>query len=278
MKRLLVITSLTWIITISFAQIPYGNNPEVGKFVQSGDAKIYYEVYGSGEPLLLLHGGYYGYISEYYMYLPTLIENFKVIAVATRGHGKSEIGHQEMSYRLWAKDALNVLKQEGIDSALVMGFSDGGITGAVFAHDYPTFTKKLVFMGGGLNAHHSRLESLQGLSTMAGENELKNIPPFLKERMNIMPEPERFAEWVDMMKVAWMEPIILSNEETSAISCPVLIVLGDRDNYTIPEGAVDVYNRIPNAQLLIWPNADHVNLIFNPTMFNGVIMPFLKPE
>lgn len=68
--------------------IPYGNNPETGKYVVSGDARIYCETFGEGPPLLLLHGGYYCYISEFEMYLPELIKNFGVIAVATRGHGK----------------------------------------------------------------------------------------------------------------------------------------------------------------------------------------------
>src|SRR5690349_18739075 len=85
------------VTSIQGQNIPYGDNPKAGKYVQSGDARIYYEVYGEGPPLLLLHGGYYGYISEYEPYYPDLTKNFKVIAVATRGHGRSEIGHTPLT-------------------------------------------------------------------------------------------------------------------------------------------------------------------------------------
>jgi pimeloyl-ACP methyl ester carboxylesterase len=125
--------------------IPYGNNSSTGKYVTSGDA---YEVYGDGPPLLLLHGGY---ISEFEKYFSDLIRNFKVIAVATRGHGRSEIGREKMSYQLFAKDAIAVLKQEKLTNVLVMGFSDGAITGLVLAADHGTYVKKLVSMGGGIN-------------------------------------------------------------------------------------------------------------------------------
>ncbi|MFW9951686.1 MAG: alpha/beta fold hydrolase, partial [Candidatus Thorarchaeota archaeon] len=81
-----------------FGQIPYGNNPVVGRYIQTDDAKIYYEIYGEGEPLVLIHGSLYGYIDEFKTVLPDLTERFKVIAVALRGHGKSEIGDQDFSY------------------------------------------------------------------------------------------------------------------------------------------------------------------------------------
>jgi len=277
MEKVFFLTILFFsIFNLNAQEIPYGNNAEAGKYVQSEDAKIYYEVYGEGEPLLLLHGGYYGYISEFEMYYPYLIDNFKVIAVATRGHGKSEIGTQKMSYQLFAKDAIQVLKQEEIESALVYGFSDGGITGVVLAAEYPSFVKKLVCMGGGLNTAYYRPESLQQVWEMTGENEEKNIPGFLKDRKTIMPEPERYAEWIDMLKEAWVTPIWISDEAAAAIKCPVLIVSGDRDDYMRTEAMVEMYQLIPNAQLSIWPNSGHVSLILNPVMLNEIIIPFLK--
>jgi len=212
------------------SKIPYGNNPKTGKYVQSDDAKIYYEVYGEGQPLLLLHGGYYGYISEFEMYFPELIKNFKVIAVATRGHGRSEIGHQDMTYQLFAKDAIAVLKKEGLSNVVVMGFSDGAITGMVLAAEYPAYVSRLASMGGGINTGMYRPNSLQSVSQMEGKSEEQNLPDFLKERKKIMPEPHRFAEWVDRLKKAWLTPVWVSEEKVAAIKCPVLLVGGDRDD------------------------------------------------
>ncbi|MBI9067597.1 MAG: alpha/beta hydrolase [Salinivirgaceae bacterium] len=255
--------------------IPYGDNAKAGKYVQSEDAKIYYEVYGKGEPLLLLHGGYYGYISEFEMYLPELINNFKVIAVATRGHGKSEIGKQKMSYALFAEDALKVLKQEGIEEVSVLGFSDGGIAGTVLTAIYPAKVKKIVCMGAGFNSGHYKAKALQEIWEMDAQFEANNLPQFLEDRKKIMPEPERFSEWIEMLKYAWMEPEVLSNEAISGIDCPVLLILGDRDNYIRLEAAIEMYNLMPNSQLCILPNSEHVDLIFNATLLKNTIIPFL---
>ena len=272
---------LFFILIISSAtaqNVPYGNTAIAGKYVQSEDSKVYYEVYGKGEPLLLLHGGYYGYISEFEMYLPELIENFKVIAVATRGHGNSEIGHQKMSYELFAEDALKVLKQEGIEEVFVLGFSDGGIAGTVLTAKYPAKVKKLVCMGAGFNAGHYKAKALQEIWEMDAKYEVNNLPQFLEERKKIMPEPERFLEWIEMLKHAWMEPEVLSNEAISEIDCPVLLILGDRDNYIRLEAAIEMYTLMPNARLFILPNSGHVDLIFNPEMLRNTVIPFLNEE
>src|SRR5688500_10268112 len=82
--------------------IPYGNNPQTGKYLNVGDAKLYYEVYGQGNPLLLLHGDTFGYIDEFEHYIPLLAEHFRVIAVGMRGHGKSEIGTKAYSDKVFA--------------------------------------------------------------------------------------------------------------------------------------------------------------------------------
>ena len=256
--------------------VPYGNNSNAGKYVTSGDAKIYYEVYGDGPPLLLLHGGYYGYISEFEMYFPDLIKNFKVIAVATRGHGRSEIGHEKMSYQLFAKDAIAVLKQERLTNVLVMGFSDGAITGLVLAAEYGSYVKKLVSMGGGINTGMYRPNSLQSVWAMDGKKEEQDAPDFLKERKKIMPEPNRFAEWVDRLKEVWLTPVWVSEDKVAAIKCSVLIVGGDRDDYARTESFVENYKLIPNSRLLILPNSGHVSLILQPALLNGFIIPFLK--
>ena len=256
--------------------VPYGNNPNVGKYVTSGDAKIYYEVYGEGPPLLLLHGGYYGYISEFEKYFPDLIKNFKVIAVATRGHGRSEIGDEKMSYQLFAKDAIAVLKQERLTNVLVMGFSDGAITGLVLAAEYGSYVKKLVSMGGGINIGMYRPNSLQSVWAMDGKKEEQDAPDFLKERKKIMPEPNRFAEWVDRLKEVWLTPVWVSEDKVAAIKCSVLIVGGDRDDYARTESFVENYKLIPNSRLLILPNSGHVSLILQPALLNGFIIPFLK--
>lgn len=127
-----------------YAQVPYGNNPAAGKYFNTGDANIYYEVYGSGRPLVLLHGGISGYISDFDSIIPELSKKYMVIAIATRGMGKSELGHQPLSYGLMAKDAYKVTRHVTPGSVILIGFSDGADQAYYVAADHPEAVKKLI--------------------------------------------------------------------------------------------------------------------------------------
>ena len=92
--------------------IPYGNNPETGHFVNVGDAKIYYELYGKGQPVVVLHGGVVGSTYEMHQFIDSLKKGYQVIAVSTRGHGKSELGTEPITYEQKAADVLAVINAE----------------------------------------------------------------------------------------------------------------------------------------------------------------------
>jgi hypothetical protein len=74
-------------------KINYGNNPLAGHYLEVGDCKLYFEVYGQGKPFVLLHDEVYGYIDKFEPFIEKLSQNYQVICIATREHGKSEIGH-----------------------------------------------------------------------------------------------------------------------------------------------------------------------------------------
>src|ERR1043165_2247513 len=87
LMMILGVSLLACVLTTNAQDIPYGNNPAAGRYVDVGDAKIYYEVYGKGHPIVLLHGGVYGYIDEFSPFIPKLVAaDFKVICIGTRGH------------------------------------------------------------------------------------------------------------------------------------------------------------------------------------------------
>ena len=113
----------------SYAQeVDYGNNPAAGRYVTAGDAKIYYEVYGNGEPIVLLHGGIMGSTAEMTQFIDKLKPNYQVIAISSRGHGKSEMGIFPITYERKAKDIFDVINEVTKDSVTVLGFSDGADT------------------------------------------------------------------------------------------------------------------------------------------------------
>ena len=107
---------------------PYGNNPVVGHYVQADDAKIYYEVYGEGKPIFVFHGGGVGTPYEMGNIIDRLRTNYQVVVVSTRGHGRSEIGHNPLTYEQKADDMIAVMREITDAPAAIIGFSDGAYT------------------------------------------------------------------------------------------------------------------------------------------------------
>lgn len=244
----------------------------------SGDAKLYYEVYGEGRPLVLLHGGFFGYIDEYAPYISDLSKDFKVIAVATRGHGKSEIGTKEYTEKLFAEDVLSVLNKETKDSATVIGFSSGAITALYLAAHYPERIRKVICLAGSLNNKFKQPGIIDEMKRLTYKDYKAKYSAFFNQREKLMPQPERAAEWLQKMIPMWVADTMVEEEKARLIKCNTLIVAGDRDDYNSVEGFVHMYRTIPNAKLAIIPNCNHTCLIFNKSVMANVVMPFLKKE
>jgi pimeloyl-ACP methyl ester carboxylesterase len=274
MKKIFALIISLLLACTTYAQ-QYGTNKQAAHYLNVGDAKIYYEVYGQGRPLLLLHGGLYGYIDEYASYIPTLSKHFKVIAIALRGHGKSEIGTKPISYKQLADDAIAVLEKESKDSAVVIGFSDGGITAYVLAAEYHDKIRKVVSIGGGLALSGYTPEGMTWLDNFSPESFAKSDAKFIKERKKLMPQPERWNEFLEKMKAVWLEPIWVSPEKAANIQCPVLTIGGDRDDFLTTEQFTITYKAIPKSQLAIIPNSGHVESMARPFVFRNIILPFV---
>ena len=275
MKQVLLLFTLFLSVTNVKSQVPYGSNPAAGKYVTVKGTKIYYETYGEGKPLLLLHGSILGYIDEFASFIPELSKHFKVIAPAIRGHGKSELGNEPFTYKLLAEDAMAVLKQEAVDSAFIVGFSAGAITGYFLAANYPQHFMKLVALAGALHSNAYRPEALQYLQGLTIDKLEKMFPAFIQSRRKIMVQPERYPELLSKLSKTWTAGSYTAPAKPSDIKCPVLTIGGDRDFYFPASSFVSVYEQITGSQLAIIPNADHVSMIQGQTLLNVLILPFL---
>ena len=243
------------------APIPYGNNPDAGAYVEVEGVKLYYEVYGEGEPLLMLHGGVYGYIDEFTPFIPKLAETHQVICMATRGHGKSEIGEVPFTFEQRAMDAHAVLQHLSIEKALVLGFSDGAYSALKLAALYPDVVSRVIAMGVGDRPKGSQeptVYSEEGLRASSGG--------FFEGRLALMPEPERWGESLQFLNHLYNEDS-LSEETLANITCPVLLMNGEKDQYADIDAFIQAYRYIPNAYLSIIPQCDHVIFYCN---FNAV--------
>lgn len=249
--------------------VPYGANAKAGHYAQAGDAKIYYEVYGKGEPLLILHGGTFGSTYEMASFIESLSKTYQVIAVSTRGHGKSEIGHSPFTFEQRAADALAVMNEITKDSVIVLGFSDGAYTGYKLASLYPGRVKKLIAIGAG--------EMRPGPSTfnLTTKSVVNLDKAYWEQQMRLMPEPGRLEEFLAKQS-DFYNHLIAGKELFSSIKCPVLVMAGERDQNAHLSSVISAYYMLPNSQLAIIPNTTHTVFLENFPAVWDCIVPFLK--
>jgi pimeloyl-ACP methyl ester carboxylesterase len=248
---------------------PYGNNPKAGHYVQANDAKIYYEVYGKGQPVVLLHGGLFGSTVEFSDIINKFKYNYQVIAISTRGHGKSELGKEPVTLEQRANDAMAVINAVTKDSVIVIGFSDGGYAAYQLAALYPNKVKKMVVMGAG--------ELYPGLRefNFTAKQAMEMDKAFIEQQLKLMPEPNRLEEMFAGV-CACYNKLTVGKDLLGTIKCPVLVMAGDRDNGNTVEHVVNAARMISKNQICIIPNTGHGCFLENFEAAWASIVPFLK--
>lgn len=261
--------------THAHTQVPYGNNPAAGKYVNVGDANIYYEEYGTGKAVILLHGGIFGYIDEFAELIPVLSKQYHVIAIATRGHGKSGLGSRPLSYQLFAEDTYKVIQHITTDSVLVVGFSDGADLAYYLAAEHPATVKKLVAIGGNFGAVDFTGDDKTFNDSLNANWFHKNMAGFVAERQKLMPEPARFDEFVNKLAEVWRQDVYVTPATIKAIQCPTLIAAGQNDGCPI-EHYVQLYRLLQKGQLAIIPGSDHLVLVHKPALMANIITGYFS--
>lgn len=259
----------------------YGSNAVAGHYVQTADAKIYYERYGQGgTPLVLLHGGEYGYIDEFGDLIHEMSKSRTVIAIATRGYGRSERGTVPLSHRQFAEDASAVIRSifpngEKVD---VLGFSEGAITAYILVAAHPEHFRKLVAIGGPLGQYGENVKSLES-DPLKPELMQKQMPDLVAARKAIMKNPNQWEPLIRELEQMYRAPVYVKQDEIRSISIPTLIMAGDRDGYNSLYGMVDIYHLLPNGELAFIPGCDHVVLDCKPNLVISIVTSFLdRPQ
>lgn len=241
--------------------VPYGANPAAGHYLRVDDANIYYETYGNGgTPLVLLHGGLYGYIEEFGELIGELSKHRRVIAIATRGHGKSEIGTKPFSYALFANDAFAVIRHETSEKVDVLGFSDGAVTSYTLASAHPELIRRLVAIGGPRKFTDWTPKAQEEQKNAKATDVERDSPQFVAERKKLMPQPERWIEFNEKLNAMWAGPVYVTDAQIQSIHVPTLIVAGDHDPYNQIPKFVELFQLLPKGELAIIPGCGHVVL------------------
>jgi pimeloyl-ACP methyl ester carboxylesterase len=258
--------------------IPYGNYPRAGHYLQVADARIYYEVYGSGAPLVLLHGGLFGYIDEFSGVIPELSRHYTVIAIALRGHGKSDLGQQPLSNALFAEDSATVIRHVTNEPVELVGFSTGAMASYLLTIAHPELVHKLIAVGGPIASSGSTAAAATEADAYNTPAELeKQLPAKFVARRNRL-YPDR-AAWERLVlafgKAAAVEPDV-PKEKVQSIQSPTLIVAGDQDDYTKLEHFVEIYHLLPHGELAIVPGCGHTVFKCNPDLMSELVEKFLR--
>lgn len=239
----------------------YGNNDNAGHYIKANGIKIYYEEYGSGDPLLLLHGNSQS-IESFRLQIKEFSKYFRVIAVDTRGHGKTSDQSKRYTYDLFADDMLALIDKLNLDKTNIVGWSDGGNTALIMALKKPEKINKIVTMGAVVFIDTTVVS--QGIfdTVNAMIKELKNTTSYsakqqLRKTTLLLEEPHH------------------SFAELHAIKNPVLVMAGEHDLIK-PGHTKGIADNIPGAVLDIVPGQTHYLPQENATLFNEKVLNFLR--
>lgn len=237
----------------------YGKNESAAQYLKLKDLDLYYEVYGEGEPLVLLHGNG-GSMKDYYQQIPVLSKQYKVIAIDTRGHGKSkDTSRKDFTYKMFADDVKAVADHMKLDKINIVGWSDGGNTGLEFALKYPDRLNKLVAIGANAFPEGVEPRLLDHFTNQMTQLNQLNLPEMFNERR--------------VLKIMLTEPHISKND-LNTIKNPVLIIVGDKDVIK-PDHTAFLSKQIPNAELKTYKDTSHMVPYEKPDELNTDILNFL---
>lgn len=268
-KLLLALITLTFTLNAnaqssaaSAEKIIYGSNSKAGNYFDNRGFKMYYETYGAGAPLLIIHGNG-GSIKDFTNQIPFFEKNYKVILADSRAQGKSIDNGDSLSYEMMADDLNGLLDHLHLDSCYIIGWSDGGINGLLLAIRHPDKVKKLAVTGANLVP-----------DTSAVEPEIYAWAKSLSDSINKLPLSPEVKTYRKLFNLLAYEPHI-STVQLQTIQCPVLVIGGDHDVIR-PRHTLLIAESIPESYLWILPNSGHSTPVVYAAIFNKEVSDFFK--
>jgi pimeloyl-ACP methyl ester carboxylesterase len=263
------------------------SKPAKSGLVPANGVDYYYEIHGSGEPLLLLHGGLGSMDMFRSLVLPALAKTRQVIAVDLHGHGRTTLGDRPIDLVDIANDLAQVLDRLGYKQVDVAGYSFGGGAALRLAIQHPAVVRRLVVASAPYAQNGFFPEMLpQQASVSAAMAEQMKETPMYKSYVAVAPNPKDFPRLLDRMGEFMRRPYDWS-EDVKKLSIPVMLVYGDADMVR-PEHVVEFYKllgggladagwqreHMSRARLAIIPDVTHYEMFLSPD-FARTILPFL---
>src|SRR5215472_8297419 len=249
--------------------------PELPKPDRSGTVavngiRIWYAVFGQGEPVIFVHGGM-GNSNYWGLQVPALARHYKVIVLDSRGQGRTTWNSEPpLSFHLMASDVLGLMDALHIPKAALVGWSDGGIIGLDIAIHHPERLTRLFAFGAQSDLSGNKDDGDKNPVFVAYMRRTKDEYPKLS------PTPTELNAFSEQLNKMWDTEPHFSDEQLRGIKVPTWIVDGDRDELIKREHTDRMAVLIPSAGELILPNVSHFAFLQDPEQFNEALLHFLS--
>jgi pimeloyl-ACP methyl ester carboxylesterase len=251
-------------------------------FVEVHGSRLYVETFGSGAPIVFLHGGIHHFDNSFMNQRDDFAAVRKVIGIDQRGHGHSPDDARPFSYEAMAEDTAAVIRNLGVGPVDVVGHSDGGNVGLKLARAHPELVRRLVISGASLRPGLPPEElqrriawSPQQMAEFLMKFEQQIPPSFRTDYQAVAPEgPDHWNAFLAKSYRLWLTPIVIDAADLKAIRAPVLVIAGDKDFSSLEETA-EIYRGLSSAQLFIVPGAGHGTFSDRPGLVDLAIRQFL---
>ena len=277
------------LMTAMFVLTAFKSNGQQIKPAKSGYApvngiEVYYEVYGEGKPLILLHGAFYTIEMNWGQLIPELSKTRKIIAIEFQGHGHSPYSDRKLDIATLARDVEGVMDYLKIDTADVAGYSMGGSVAYQFAVQSPKRLSKLVII-----SSTYKTDGWLPIVSTAFKNfkpEFFDNTPLKTGYEAVAPDKTKWTKFVKQMIDFAQAPFDCGDSNIAKITAPVLIISGDNDGtnkielmktYQLLGGGVAAdLQPMPKSHLAIVPSQSHVGLMMQTKTILGYLDDFLK--
>ncbi len=238
-------------------------------YVEHDGARIWYAAFGSGPPVVLLHGGL-GHSGNWGYQVPALIAaGYQAVVIDSRGHGRSTRDERPYTYELMAADVRAVLDALALDKVATVGWSDGACIALILAMQVPERVSGVFFFACNMDPSGTKeLTPSLLLDRCFGRH--------AKDYAQLSATPDDFRAFVAAVgQVQQTEPNYTARE-LAEVRVPVAIVQGEDDEFIKREHAEYLARSIPGAELVILPDVTHFAPLQRPELFNATVLAFLR--
>ncbi|WP_158942019.1 alpha/beta fold hydrolase [Granulicella sp. S190] len=243
--------------------------PDDQGYVDNEGALIWFSTYGSGTPVILLHGGF-GHSGNWGYQVPELVSaGHRVILIDSRGHGRSTRDARPYTYELMASDVLAVMDTLYVEKAVMIGWSDGACIALILAAQHPHRVAGAFFFG--CNMDPSGLKHLAQPTPIL----IRCFSRHAKDYEQLSATPDDFHAFVAAVRIMMTTQPNYSAHDLSRVSVPVLIVQAEHDELIKLEHAEYLAENIPDAKLLLLKDVSHFAPLQRPRIFNAAALAFI---